>query len=156
TETDSDTVDTDDDVDDDVPMAENPTDRPDGPQASVDAELTNGSPFLAAGTPVDLDAVSYVDTEFQVSGTATSYDGDTPGERVWDLSETGERGDYVTRIVVRRPAEAAEASGIALLEWLNVSGGLDANPDFAYLSPEILRSGHTWIGISAQYIGIEG
>src|SRR5699024_6268429 len=41
-------------------------------------------------------------------------------------------------------------------EWLNVSGGLDANPDFAYLSPEILRSGHTWIGISAQYIGIEG
>src|SRR5699024_8752473 len=29
-------------------------------------------------------------------------------------------------------------------------------PDFAYLAPEILRAGHTWIGVSVQRVGVEG
>src|SRR5699024_8036577 len=74
----------------------------------------------------------------------------------WDLSETDETGDYVTRVVVRRPDDPSASSGTVLLEWLNVSGGLDANPDFAYLAPEILRAGHTWIGVSVQRVGVEG
>lgn len=130
--------------------------RADGPVATVDRELGEGSPFLAAGVSVDLDGAGYVEAEYQLSGTAGSYTGDTPADGFWDLEETGDEGAFTTRIVVRRPAEAADASGVVLLEWLNVSGGLDANPDFAYLSTEILRAGHTWIGVSAQHIGIEG
>lgn len=130
--------------------------RADGPAAVLDRELTDGSPFLAAGTSVDLEGAGYVEAEYQLSGVATSYEGDTPDDGFWDLEETGDEGPFTTRIVVRRPAEAADASGIVLMEWLNVSGGLDANPDFAYLSTEILRAGHTWIGVSAQHIGVEG
>lgn len=133
-----------------------PVEPADGPAAVIDRELTDGSPFLAAGVPVDLEAAGYVETEFQVSGTAVSYTGDTPADGTWSLTETDDRGDYTTRIVVRRPEDPADASGIVLLEWLNVSGGLDANPDFTYLAPEILRSGHIWIGVSAQRVGIEG
>lgn len=133
-----------------------PIEPVDGPAATVDRELTGGSPFLAAAVPVDLDAAGYVEAEYQLSGTAVSYTGDTPGDGVWSLTETDDRGEYATRIVVRRPEDPTDASGIVLLEWLNVSGGLDANPDFTYLAPEILRAGHTWIGVSAQRIGIEG
>jgi len=130
--------------------------RPDGPAATVDRELTEGSPFLAAGVAADLDAAGYVEHEYQVSGTAVAYEGDMPDDGAWDLAPTGETGDYTTRIVVRRPAAAADANGTVLVEWLNVSGGVDANPDFAYLAEEILRGGYTWVGVSAQHIGIEG
>ena len=41
-------------------------------------------------------------------------------------------------------------------EWLNVSSGADAAPDWTYLSDEIVRRGHVWVGISAQYVGVEG
>lgn len=141
---------------DDGSSADRSDPGPEGPAATIDRELTEGSVFLAAGTTVDLDAAGYVEHEHQLSGTAVSHEGDTPADGFWDLVETGETGDYTTRIVVRRPADPADASGVVLLEWLNVSGGLDANPDFAYLAPEILRSGHIWIGVSAQHIGIEG
>ena len=42
------------------------------------------------------------------------------------------------------------------MEWLNVSGGLDANPDYASAAEEIIRQGHAWVGVSAQLIGVEG
>ena len=37
-----------------------------------------------------------------------------------------------------------------------MSGGVDANPEWASLEEEILRRGHTWVGVSAQLIGVEG
>ena len=57
-------------------------------------------------------------------------------------------------LVRRPPAEAF--SGTVLVEWLNVSGGFDAAPDYRFTSDEILRAGHAWIGVSAQYVGIQG
>jgi hypothetical protein len=39
---------------------------------------------------------------------------------------------------------------------LNVSGGVDADPEWTTLSEEIERSGDAWVGVSAQSIGIEG
>jgi hypothetical protein len=69
----------------------------------------------------------------------------------------GEHPDaaYRTRVVVRRPADAA-ASGTLVVEWLNVSSGSDAAPDWTYLAEELVRRGHAWAGVSAQYIGVEG
>ena len=58
--------------------------------------------------------------------------------------------------MVRRPADAADFNGTVLLEWLNVSGGVDANPDWVLMREEILRGGYAWVGVSAQHIGIEG
>jgi hypothetical protein len=57
---------------------------------------------------------------------------------------------------VYRPTSASEFSGTVIVEWLNVSGGLDAAPDWISMHTEIFREGHVWVGVSAQIAGIEG
>ena len=54
--------------------------------------------------------------------------------------------------VGRRPGATASCS----LEWLNVAGGLDTDPGYQNLRKEIVRQGHTWVGVSAQKVGVEG
>lgn len=63
---------------------------------------------------------------------------------------------------VRHPGRRTPA-GVArlvqrhrLVEWLNVSSGSDAAPDWTYLADEIVRRGHAWVGVSAQHVGVEG
>ena len=59
-------------------------------------------------------------------------------------------------MVVRRPIDAADFDGTVFVEWLNVSGGLDASPDWTYAHVELIRSGAAWVGVSAQTVGIVG
>jgi hypothetical protein len=73
----------------------------------------------------------------------------------WKVTPTG-KAKYRTRIVVRVPRDAQRFNGTVLVEWLNVSGGIDASPDFTYMSTELLRSGYAWVGVSAQQIGVSG
>src|SRR6185436_18527392 len=56
----------------------------------------------------------------------------------------------------RRPIEPDRFDGTVLVEWLNVSGGLDATPDWTYAHVEIVRAGSVWVGVSAQVVGIDG
>ncbi|MDO9456434.1 alpha/beta hydrolase domain-containing protein [Nocardioides sp.] len=69
---------------------------------------------------------------------------------------TTERG--TTRVVVRRPLPglSRSVSGTLLVEWLNVSSGSDAAPDWTFAADEILRAGHAWAGVSAQHVGAMG
>jgi len=112
---------------------------------------------LIAAAKVELEPVGYTEAEYTVSGAATAYQavGDLPADGRFQL-EPSTSADYATRIVVRRPADAADFDGTVIVEWLNVSSGADAAPDFTYLADEILRQGHAWVGVSAQRIGIEG
>ncbi|HWM75135.1 MAG TPA: alpha/beta hydrolase domain-containing protein [Nocardioides sp.] len=98
--------------------------------------------LMSARPTPDFAAIGYVESEYVVRGTARS--------------QAGETADYATRLVVRRPSDPARASGTLLAEWLNVSSGQDSAPDWTYLEAEILRRGHTWVGVSAQYVGVEG
>jgi len=41
-----------------------------------------------------------------------------------------------------------------VVEWLNVSGGVDAAPDWLYIHDELIREGFAWVGVSAQAVGI--
>jgi hypothetical protein len=105
----------------------------------------------------DLAANGYVEEEFLASGTASSYL--VPGERGSDgrwAAEASGSAPFRTRIVVRRPADPGRFSGTLLLEWLNVSSGLEADPDWAYLHEEIFRCGHAYAAVSAQALGIQG
>jgi hypothetical protein len=132
--------------------------RPEGPAAELAGPLTAGRGIdLASPRPVDLEAAGWVEEEYAAAGTATSYraDGDLPFDGTFEL-EPEATADYRTRVVVRRPVEGADFNGTVVVEWLNVSGGLDAAPDFAYLGDELLRGGYAWVGVSAQRIGIEG
>lgn len=99
----------------------------------------------------------YVEEEYVISGTATDYvaSGGLTDDGLWTFAPDT-TADYRTRILVRRPANAADASGTVVVEWLNVSGGIDANPDYTSLEEEIARQGHIWVGVSAQLIGVEG
>ena len=131
--------------------------RPEGPAADLTEELTGGEgAFVGSGSRAPLDA-GYVEHEYVAAGRATSYvpDGELTGDGRWTL-RPGATARYRTRVLVRSPADPADASGVVLVEWLNVSGGLDADPEFQTLREEIVRQGDTWVGVSAQQIGVEG
>jgi hypothetical protein len=101
----------------------------------------NGVALIPALAFPDVAGRGYVEEELRASGLARSFDGhpDAP---------------FVTRAVIRRPASGG--SGTLVVEWLNVSGGQDATPDWNYLAEEIVRRGHTWVGVSAQHNGVHG
>lgn len=132
--------------------------RPAGPAAKV-SKMTggNGTMLLSPVAGPDLAKAGYVQDEYAVSGTATGYTtpGAFPVDGKMELTPKGQ-ADYETRIVVRRPADAKDFNGTVVMEWNNVSGGLDVAPDWTYTADEIVRSGYTWVGVSAQQIGIEG
>jgi hypothetical protein len=105
----------------------------------------------------DLADVGYVEEEYLLSGTAESYR--LVGERTPDGRWTAEpdgRSPYRTRILVRRPVDPDRFSGTVLVEWHNVSAGLDASPDWSYLHRQLQRRGDAWVGVSAQKAGIDG
>lgn len=149
-----------DDGGDDVSEPEPTTttvDRPDGPSAEL-TPLTGGNGInLVAIQPIDLEAAGYVEEEFTAAGTATSYKtaGELPTDGTFEL-EPDVTADYRTRIVVRRPADAGDFNGTVAVEWLNVTAGIDANPDWSFGSPELLRGGYAWVGVSVQQIGVQG
>jgi hypothetical protein len=96
----------------------------------------------------------YVEEEFFVGGTATSFEPvDTPDDGFWTTTPS-EEAQYRTRVIVRRPP-AERFSGTVLLEWFNVSA-IESAPDWAYLFEEIGRAGHAYIGVSTQAQGVEG
>lgn len=125
---------------------------------TVDGPITGGNGRAVVNPPsVDLDALGYTEEEFFVSGTASSY---TSPDRLtadgeWAVEPAG-TADYTTRLLVRRPADAADFNGTVFVEWLNVSGGLDASPEWSLGGVGIARAGAAWVGVSAQQQGIEG
>jgi hypothetical protein len=133
--------------------------RPAGPAAQLAGPLRGGNGInlasASAGTAVP--QAGWVESEYSAAGTATSYrsDGPLPTDGRFRLVPDA-TAPYTTRIVVRRPRRAASFNGTVVVEWLNVSGGLDAAPDYTYMRSEIIRRGYAWVGVSAQMIGIEG
>ena len=63
---------------------------------------------------------------------------------------------YTTRVVVYRPIDASKFDGTVVVEWLNVTGGIDAPHGVAERRPHIqmIRQGMAFIGIDAQKGGI--
>jgi hypothetical protein len=116
----------------------------------------NGSPFIAA-TLFDLALVNYTQEEFFISGTATAYanDGVFDSDGRWSIVPSTSAA-YKTRILVYRPLNAKKFNGTVIVEWLNVSGGLDSAPDWLNMHAELIRRGFAWVGVSAQYVGVEG
>jgi hypothetical protein len=131
--------------------------RPDGPAADLSTELTGGDgPFVGSAEP-DASLGGHVEEEFAAAGTATAFEEEAPRteDGRWSFAPAGS-APYRTRVLVRRPENRADFSGTVLVEWLNVSGGVDADPDYATLREEILRQGHAWVGVSAQESGVMG
>jgi Alpha/beta hydrolase domain len=115
-----------------------------------------GNPLLLLGG-FDLASVGYVVEEFFVSATASCY---TPASELgsdgrWTVTPSGQ-ADYTTRIVVLTPADSERFNGTVLVEWLNVSGGIDAPAVWMMAHREIIRAGYAYVAVSAQRVGVEG
>ena len=101
-----------------------------------------GEPNLLLGA-YDLATLGYGAEEFFVSGAAVSHASDMTA-------------DFTTRIVVLRPADGADFNGTVIVEWLNVSGGIDAPAVWFMAHREIARGGYAYVAVSAQQVGVEG
>ena len=117
---------------------------------------TQDQPFNAM--PAGLaERYGYVEEEYFVGGDATAYaaDGELGEDGRWAVTEAG-RAPYLTRIIVRRPEDPDAFDGTVFVEWLNVTAGVDGDPDFGLANPELLAHGSAYVGVSAQKAGIEG
>ncbi len=105
----------------------------------------------------DLATLGYQETEFSLEGSATSYElqGERGADGRWDVTE-GAEAPFRTRFVVRRPVDPDRFSGTVVVEWHNVSAGIDAAPDWGFFHRHLAAQGHAWVGVSAQKVGIDG
>jgi hypothetical protein len=72
---------------------------------------------------------------------------------MWSVSPASTAA-YKTREVVYRPIDPKKFNGTVIVEWLNVSGQIDANPDWTQTHNELIRDGFAWVGVSAQAVGL--
>ena len=128
------------------------------PIPDIEGPITGGigKPLLAT-TTFDLADVGYAQSEHFISGIATAYTnvGPLPVDGRWTVT-AGAKAAYKTRILAYRPIDAAQFNGTVIVEWLNVTGGRDAAPDWIMGHTELIRDGFAWVGVSAQVIGVEG
>ncbi len=118
---------------------------------SIEGPVSGGKgPFLG-GLAAGFAEHDYTQTEYILAGTAEAYELGADGEAL-----AIDTADYRTRILVYRPADAARFNGTVVVEWMNVSGGLDGSPDWTFLHREMMRSGYVWVGVSAQFVGVHG
>jgi hypothetical protein len=106
------------------------------------------------GAPaVDLAARGYRLDEYVLEGTARAFqlqNDPTPDGR-WQVAEYA-RAPYRTRLLVLRPDRAGDANGTVLVTWQNVSAGYESG---APTEGEVYE-GYTWVGVSAQEVGLYG
>jgi Alpha/beta hydrolase domain len=105
----------------------------------------------------DLATLGYQETEFSLEGSANSYElqGERGADGHWDVTP-GAEAPFRTRFVVRRPIDPDRFSGTVVVEWHNVSAGIDAAPDWGFFHRHLAAQGHAWVGVSAQKVGIDG
>ena len=116
----------------------------------------DGTPSLMS-VQFDLATVGYSTSEHIVSGTATSFaaTGDHGPDGVWAV-EPAQTAPFTTRVVIYQPADPTRGNGTVIVEWLNVTGGLDIPALWMPTQRHLVREGYTWVGVSAQRVGIEG
>jgi hypothetical protein len=124
------------------------------PAATVTGPISSTNPPVLPQPAVALPE-GYVEDEFFIGGEAVRYGavGEHDADGMWDVEPDG-RADFRTRILVRRPP-ADRFSGTVVVEWLNVTA-VESSPDWGYLSEEIGASGHAYVAVSVQALGVIG
>ena len=121
------------------------------------AVTADSYPFLA--TDIDLDQYGYVEQEFFLEGLAYRYDTSVAFNQNAPRYETdGPNLDgtypFKTRIVVRRPANPADANGVVVAEWNNVTSTQDVEFNWFGDPYYLLENGYTFVGVTAQTAGV--
>ena len=131
------------------------------PSAQADAarptvtEPPPGTTLLPGDTAFDLASIGYERSEWFLDGTANAYSSAVPlaSDGEWTVTSSLPQ-TYQTRIIVNRPADPSRFNGTVVVEWLNVSGQVDAAPAWLQTHVELIRRGYVWVGVSAQAVGV--
>jgi hypothetical protein len=101
-----------------------------------------GTPFYTF-LNFEMAEVGYTELEYYISGTATSYIATDAlqSDGRWSI-QPADVADYKSRIVVLRPISADDFNGTVVVEWFNVTGGIDAAPDLIQMHTELIREGY--------------
>lgn len=113
--------------------------------AHISAPLPGHGFAGACGNAAErLAAAGYVEEEFLAStlaGVRKEVDGAVKCE--------GNKIPATTRILVRRPIDAARASGVVVLELFDAPFGYDTADIWEATAAHITERGHTWVGMTA-------
>jgi hypothetical protein len=128
------------------------------PSGTVEGPIlpTSGISFLGS-TLFPLSQVGYEESEYFISGTATAYTSKTPltKDGKWHVTAAS-TAPYTTRVVVYRPINPKKFDGTVAVEWLNVTGGIDAAAAWLTGHAAMVRAGMAYVGVDAQAGGIYG
>ena len=95
--------------------------------------------------------------EFFLAGDADSYHNNTagalPSNGMWNVGADAATKPYKTRAFVFKPTNPANFNGTVYLEWLNVSGQIDAAADWIVNHVEMIRQGAIFVGLTTQLVG---
>ena len=125
--------------------------------ASVTGPVTGGSHGWAFGASArDLAALGYVEDEWFVEGEATTYDF-APGTEAtddgrWNTVAVGSV-PYRTRFVALRPTEPDAGNGILVVNWNNVTAGMDI---VGMDDREFFDAGFAMVAVTTQAVGVHG
>lgn len=111
-------------------------------------DASHNYPQLA--TQADLAGNGYVEQEFFFEGQASRYA--TPALATGSV--TSSNHPYKSRMIVRRPAEAAKFNGIVVVEWVNVTSGYNLDALWQSSAAFFMRNGYAYVGVSAQRVGV--
>jgi Alpha/beta hydrolase domain len=128
-----------------------------GPIPGIPPQPPEGA-AVSAVTPAVLTAYGYQEHEFFVSGKANAYvfSGHAGSNGRWRIRiAPGTTRFYRTRIVVFTPMNHSLFNGTVVVEWDNVTVGLDLMPDLIYDHGTPFRDGDAYVGVSAQFVGVE-
>jgi alpha/beta hydrolase family protein len=115
-----------------------------------------GTAFYGRPLLYDEAEVGYRETEYFFSGSAMSYvaTDELGSDGIWSVA-TADAAEFKSRMVVDRPIDDADFNGTVVVEWFNVTAGLDSSPEWNQMHTELTREGYVWVGVSAQFNGIE-
>ncbi len=109
---------------------------------------TESYPFQAAAGKCEFDRIGYIEDEYFMSGTANIYtESDSAAHSVEVLYADA---PYTTRLLVRRPADAAKFSGNVCVEILNASAMMDIDRMWVNSWKYMTRNGDIYIGITSK------
>jgi hypothetical protein len=105
----------------------------------------------------DLGELGYAGQEFFINGEATSYVSAAAmsADGQWSVAPS-RSAEFKTRVVVLKPMDPSRFNGTVIVEWLNVTGGLDAPAEWFMAHREIVRRGYGYVAVSAQQVGVQG
>jgi hypothetical protein len=111
------------------------------------------TPFLAHLG--DLDELGYVEEEYEISGTGNIYDYVANEARSPEVAISESSVPFVTRMLVRRPANPAAFNGTVYVEILNSTAKWDDDPIWRMSYPSFVRAGSAYIGITSDPLTVD-